>query len=196
MHLLEIRNTPSRDTKALHTSQYNLCMTYLRELGKIYWHASFYCDFFDLAASIDSDLPTQSRTETQDPLISFLQQQMGFNQKIIPKFVNNVAKKAQDGDDELEQHADNNTRSRIRDLPTSESRTIGSSMSLPIMPGIQERSESQHTNAGMLNSMADSTRLFGYETSADIFADPRDDDLQFEEWLGTYGTFQHIFPSA
>ena len=171
-------------------------MTYLRELGKIYWHASFYCDFFDLAASIDSDLPTQLRTETQDPLISFLQQQMGFNQKIIPKFVNNVAKKAQDGDDELEQHADNNTRSRIRDLPTSESRTIGSSMSLPIMPGIQERSESQHTNAGMLNSMADSTRLFGYETSADIFADPRDDDLQFEEWLGTYGTFQHIFPSA
>lgn len=196
VHLLEIRNTPSRDTKALHTNQYNLCMTYLRELGKIYWHASFYCDFFDLAASIDSDLPTQSRTETQDPLISFLQQQMGFNQKIIPKFVNTVAKKAQDGDDELEQHADNNTRSRIQYLSTSESRTIGSSMSLPIMPGVQERSESQHMNAGMLNNMADSNRLFGNETSADIFADPRDDDLQFEEWLGTYGTFQHIFPSA
>jgi hypothetical protein len=171
-------------------------MAYLHELGKIYWHASFYCDFFDLAASINNDLPTQSRTETQDPLISFLQEQTGLNKKIIPKLVNNIANRAQDGGEVLSHHTAHDTSSTIHGLQSSENESLGSITSLPIMLGIQEQSGNQPMVVDIINNMADRDGLFYDETGADIVDVPKYDNLQFEEWLGIYGTFQNIFPSA
>jgi hypothetical protein len=207
VHLLEIRASPSRSSKALHTDQYNSCMVYLRELGKIYWHASFYCDFFELAASTDHGLPANSQMQTRDPLIAFLQQQMGHNHKTVPKFVSNTEKRIQNDDSEFpnppvsrDQPAGPCTSPSIRELEPSDSQVTGSIMLPPITSGIQERSEmeayksNQPMSVEMLNGMDDRNRLFDDDIGTDIFAVPS--DLQFEEWLSSYGTFQSIFPSA
>lgn len=180
-------------------------MTYLRELGKIYWHAGFYCDFFELAASIDNELPTQSQTQTRDPLISFLQEQMGHNKKMLPKFINTATKRAIDnvgeGSNAAEAPVRTNTHSNWEPGPApSDTRLTGDDFSLPFLSHPQD--QSVNTVLGDMQAIDDANLagiedkgLFDNGIGDNIFA-TNDDDLQFEEWLSTYGSFQNIFPSA
>jgi hypothetical protein len=50
-------------------------MIFLRQLREVYWHASFYCEFFELAASIDTP-SSAPPAGFQDPLIKALAQKI------------------------------------------------------------------------------------------------------------------------
>jgi hypothetical protein len=75
IHLLGIRASTSAPVKQLHTHRYNMCMMFLEQLGDIYWHASIYHDFFELALSVRAT-STKSLSSAGDPLVAFLQRQM------------------------------------------------------------------------------------------------------------------------
>ncbi|KAL1983144.1 hypothetical protein VTN96DRAFT_474 [Rasamsonia emersonii] len=79
IHLLGIRTSLSSPAlKQLHTNRYNMCMMFLEQLGDIYWHASVYHDFFQLALSVHqaSSSKLVSRSNEGDPLVAFLQRLM------------------------------------------------------------------------------------------------------------------------
>ncbi|KFZ04035.1 hypothetical protein V502_10464 [Pseudogymnoascus sp. VKM F-4520 (FW-2644)] len=75
VHLLERRASPTPELKQANSNRFDLCMIFLRQLREVYWHASFYCEFFELAASIDTP-SSAPPIGSQDPLIKFLTQKV------------------------------------------------------------------------------------------------------------------------
>ncbi|KAK4078430.1 transcriptional regulator family: Fungal Specific TF [Purpureocillium lilacinum] len=69
IHLLCLRFNSQRSIGPSDTYHYDNCMAFLQQLGDIYWHASFYHEFFELAASPQGQ-PNSMRDH--DPLVAFL----------------------------------------------------------------------------------------------------------------------------
>jgi hypothetical protein len=184
-------------------------MIFLQELGKIYGHASFYYDFFELAASIDNKFLEQRQSKTQDPLIAFLKQQMGIKGSPRRKGDNHPPSKgdrqsfmlpgpstvaraygAPAVDEEPSTNSSNERESY--EIPNNEAYTI----STPIIYNTEEvipASEANATNPGMGD---DGSPQFGASISDSMLDVMAREDLQFEEWLKAHWTFQDIFPSA
>jgi len=178
-------------------------MIFLRDLGNIYWHASFYYDFFELAASVDNENLDQQQHGTQDPLIAFWKQQM---------------KARKDGRRRIDGIVAQRARRPLAAYDSSLPETHQSPMQREEVPRHREdprRSISHNDNTGSEISStvsANSTGILdGTANPAILSATPRDilpensmaesfdvtnDDIQFEEWLRASGPFQHIFPSA
>lgn len=204
IHLLEIRSSLNPTITTLYTNQYNLCMIYLRELGNVYWHASFYYDFFELAASVDNEFLEQRRSRTHDPLIAFLKQQISMRRSF-----------ARRSDDVLVKRAKRQSAAALSTCPFVEPElgTIDANQQTLNTISITETDEqdgtivasSEKTNEAEkeyltgtdgLDSSEEVHHQYGSLTGANILNVTADEDLQFEEWLKGYGTFQNIFPSA
>lgn len=69
VQLLLIRHNPDPDVGyELATTRFQICMAFLKQLGDIYWHASFYYEFLELAAS--SSQPTSHLAEDSRKTVS------------------------------------------------------------------------------------------------------------------------------
>ncbi|EXJ67275.1 uncharacterized protein A1O5_09288 [Cladophialophora psammophila CBS 110553] len=92
VHVLGIRSSRSEERLQVHKNRFELCMIFLRQLRDIYWHAIFYCEFFELAASIkDHDLRTQM-SEAHDPLASFLTQRISVGDLMVLRHYQNLGR--------------------------------------------------------------------------------------------------------
>ncbi|KIY03657.1 uncharacterized protein Z520_00348 [Fonsecaea multimorphosa CBS 102226] len=90
VHVLGIRSSRSEERRQVHKNRFELCMIFLRQLRDIYWHAIFYCEFFELAASIkDHQLRTQM-SEAHDPLASFLTQRISVGDLMVLRHYQNL----------------------------------------------------------------------------------------------------------
>lgn len=68
IQLFLIRHTPDPDLGyEMAVTRFQTCMEFLKQLGDIYWHASFYHDFLELAAS-SSQPASQVTTDTTNAL--------------------------------------------------------------------------------------------------------------------------------
>jgi hypothetical protein len=141
---------------------------FLEQLGDIYWHASIYHDFFELALSVRAT-SAKSLSSAGDPLVAFLQRQMMLRNNGVSgqKRTYIEATDAASHDERLstalrvmqEQGLENHQP--IYDTP--DSRRL-------ITPG----QTPEMTNPGVSNSQ----------------------EVQFEEWLDFGSGFHSIFPSA
>ncbi|OAP63166.1 hypothetical protein AYL99_02393 [Fonsecaea erecta] len=92
VHVLGIRSSRSEERLQVHKNRFELCMIFLRQLRDIYWHAIFYCEFFELAASIkDHQLRTQM-SEAHDPLASFLTQRISVGDLMVLRHYQNLGR--------------------------------------------------------------------------------------------------------
>jgi hypothetical protein len=162
------------------SDDFSRCIVFLKQLGEIYWHASFYNEFFELAGSQSQttrDMPSGER----DPLVTFLndrmpgrqqfckvlepQNQCGIRRRIVVDTVD---------DEQLGQ----DTR------PKGQSHVLASNESgLTVLP-----SETTQT------AMAHMTDPGSLDTEEVTLLDPG--AQLFEDWLVDLGSFHNIFPSA
>ncbi|OAL34069.1 hypothetical protein AYO20_06717 [Fonsecaea nubica] len=92
VHVLGIRSSRPEERLQVHKNRFELCMIFLRQLRDIYWHAIFYCEFFELAASIkDHQLRTQM-SEAHDPLASFLTQRISVGDLMVLRHYQNLGR--------------------------------------------------------------------------------------------------------
>ncbi|KAL1968256.1 hypothetical protein VTN77DRAFT_2091 [Rasamsonia byssochlamydoides] len=173
IHLLGIRGSSSPSLKQLHTNRYNMCMMFLEQLGDIYWHASIYHDFFELALSVRHS-PTEavSSNEDADPLVAFLRQKMmsrgGLNRKSSEGARNENEADCDDG--------------------------------ISLRPTQAERISEDYN---WVYKTSDSSRLGPEQTAPapemDVFTvsdQPDQQDVQLDEWLDFGAGFHSIFPAA
>ncbi|KAH8817384.1 fungal-specific transcription factor domain-containing protein [Xylogone sp. PMI_703] len=194
IHLLEIRSSRNPTVTTLFTNQYNLCMIFLRELGDVYWHASFYYDFFELAASIDNEFLEPRQSRTHDPLIAFLKQQMAIR--------TNHSRLS--GDSLLNRSKKQSSRLSTSSLPSSSHGTAGPSEqtvdSITVMPSRTPYSEEPGGEGSRQSNKASSNGednlQYEMAMSSEALSATPDEEFQFEELLKGYETFQNIFPSA
>lgn len=92
VHVLGIRSAPSEERLQVHRNRFDLCMIFLRQLRDIYWHAIFYCEFFELAASINESRLVTHMSEAQDPLASFLTQRIWVGDLMVLQHYQNLGK--------------------------------------------------------------------------------------------------------
>lgn len=150
-----------------NSEDFNKCIDFLKQLGEIYWHASFYNEFFELAAS-----PSQNTTETpngeRDPLVTFLNDRMPGRQQLCkvlePQNQGRIRKRTLVDNDEIGQS--NMLASNEANLPALSSPSI-------------------------MAEMPDSERI---DTGDVTWLDPG--AQLFEDWLVDLGSFHNIFPSA
>jgi hypothetical protein len=83
VHVLGIRSSRAKGGLQVHKNRFDLCMIFLRQLRDIYWHAIFYCEFFELAASIKDDQLRTQMSEAHDPLASFLTQRISVGDLMV-----------------------------------------------------------------------------------------------------------------
>jgi hypothetical protein len=168
-------------------------MALLEQLGDIYWHASFYHDFFKLAASHSQEPTTHTNATEQDPLVAF------FNGHIIPT-KQPVGKGA-----ELSiqtpswrrpptaNHTENNpiksttARNQADDVAGHSSVAITTA---DIHEGLLATASTLQTASTLYE-----TGLGELELGDAAIADAANLQL-FEDWLDEFGYFQNIFQSA
>lgn len=154
---------------------------FLRQLRDIYWHASFYCEFFDLAASINQSTPAPRDLRVQDPLIMFLRHRTGLGENTVPHL-----RKIRDTCSRIEPQSNS--------LVPDGLRTPVGSVTTPQSSGEQTTFTSITYPGYSPNLVArDSASMFWRGASA---GGQSEVGIEFEEWLGAYGSFQNVFPSA
>lgn len=92
VHVLGIRSSKSTERIQVHKNRFELCMIFLRQLKDTYWHAIFYCEFFELAASIKNDQLRAEMSEAHDPLASFLTQRISVGDLMVLRHYQDVGK--------------------------------------------------------------------------------------------------------
>lgn len=97
VHVLGMRSSRNPEVKQLHRNRYDLCMIFLRQLRDIYWHASFYCKFFELAASLDKSTMTANEMENQDPLASFLNNRVSLGDLMVLQYYRDIGNASRNG---------------------------------------------------------------------------------------------------
>ncbi|KAM0247632.1 hypothetical protein ACHAQJ_009772 [Trichoderma viride] len=181
VHLLMMRSSPDQSSRQPHIDRFSKCMVLLEQLGEIYWHASFYYDFFKLAASHSQGPTTYANANEQDPLVAFFNDHMPTKQ---------LGGKAPD------LYSQSASRRRTPPAHDAENNLIKSTATPNRDDGIADHSSmaittTADTQAGFLAYALDSDDL----ELGDI-AIP-DTNLQlFEDWLDEFGYFHNIFPSA
>lgn len=167
-------------------------MVLLEQLGDIYWHASFYHDFFKLAASHSQETTTHASATEQDPLVAFFNDHM-------------PAKQPAGKGAEISTQAPSWRRPH----------TANNSDNNPVKPTVvQDQNDDTADHSSMLVTTADiQDGLLAtaptLQTASTVFgADPGDLELGdatisdptnlqlFEDWLDEFGYFQNIFQSA
>lgn len=179
-HLLELRASPTSELRQANTNRFELCMMFLRQLREVYWHASFYCEFFELAASIDTP-SSAPPIRSQDPLIKFLTQKVSLRNQGI----------AEGGTGSTPSYC--HLRSgyfRILDsfnqLPLSPSSPIAQTVSAPKSPeGCAESDQRPSLPISDMGPVDAST--------VDLLSS---EGVQFEQWLEAYSNMQQFFPLA
>jgi hypothetical protein len=209
VHLLEIRASITAATKRLAMNQFEICMTFLRQLGDIYWHAAFYHDFFQLAASIENDEIEQKESSSKDPLIAFLQEKMGHVGRMAQRNNHQSSKRIIRPLEKISNMP--SVENQGKDLATNISQTQPNTMNIDALgsfqnhSGVPEGSSTVWTETRMPSITAalapqfltiDSTDPALDWTNGSIYPITGDDDVEFEEWLTGWGAFQNIFPSA
>jgi hypothetical protein len=177
-------------------------MMFLHELGDIYWHARFYHDFFQLAAtfdtSFDSDSSPQLNLKTQETLMSFLKQRTGMRCRLPARArLENEEANTMPGQDL--QQSDPETyhyREPVMVLGGSISdQDRYGNRAASILPSFRDIVDDGASLDGMRSGNHNaSTNL--EEMSSDILDILTKEDLQFEEWLGAHGNLQNVFQSV
>lgn len=162
-------------------------MMFLRELGDIYWHASFYHEFFELAASANNRA-TPAINSVRDPLIEFLEKRssarggygqiaagpQGFGNSKFPPTEHIIAQSSNSLDTNRESAA------------LIDTHTLN-----PLSLNEESLESAEHgPNSGQALPQVEDISNF------QIFNPTNDLDVRFEEWLVGYDQFQNIFPSA
>ncbi|KAM0470414.1 hypothetical protein ACHAPX_009944 [Trichoderma viride] len=192
VHLLMMRSSTDPSSRQPHIDRFNKCMVLLEQLGDIYWHASFYHDFFKLAASHSQEPTTHASATEQDPLVAFFNDHMPAKQPTgkgvetsiqasswrRPPTATNAEKNpikltaAQNQDDDTADHSSM--------LVTTADIQAGL---LATAPTLQTTSTVYETDPGDL------------ELGDAAISDAANLHL-FEDWLDEFGYFQNIFQSA
>lgn len=164
-------------------------MVLLEQLGEIYWHASFYHDFFKLAASHSQGPTTHVNGQEQDPLVAFFNDHRPTKQPVV---------KAPD------LYGQNTSRRRT---PTGEDIENNPTKPTPTLTG--DDSIADHSSIATTTTATAHTGFLAPVTQAPIPYALGTDDLElggvaipdtnlqlFEDWLDEFGYFHNIFPSA
>jgi hypothetical protein len=202
VHLMNIRASTLIAEKNLHYNRFKMCMMFLHELGDIYWHASFYHDFFQLAATFDTSFDSNSfpqlNMKTQDTLITFLKQQTGIRCRLPTRarLENEMANTMPSQDLQQSYPETHSYREPVMLLKPSIYDQGRDENRIPsILPSSKEIVDDSAPLDGMSSgNHNDNTNLDGM--SSDVFDLLAKEDLQFEEWIGAHGNFQHLFPSV
>jgi hypothetical protein len=101
VHVLGIRSSRAKGGLQVHKNRFDLCMIFLRQLRDIYWHAIFYCEFFELAASIKDDQLRTQMSEAHDPLASFLTQRISVGDLMVLRHYKDL-EQAADGNEAVQ----------------------------------------------------------------------------------------------
>ncbi|RFU75565.1 cutinase transcription factor 1 beta [Trichoderma arundinaceum] len=183
VHLLMMRSSPNQSSRQPHIDRFNKCMVLLEQLGDIYWHASFYHDFFKLAASHSQGPTTYANRQDQDPLVAFFNDHMPTKQPVS---------KAQ------ELYRRTPTRDEIEGNPLNPTGTPSRENNIADHSSMGITATTSAAHAGYL---APAQTPIAYALGSDDLelegvAIP-DTNLQlFEDWLDEFGYFHNIFPSA
>ncbi|KAH0495933.1 hypothetical protein TgHK011_009458 [Trichoderma gracile] len=184
VHLLMMRSAPDESSRQPHTDRFNKCMVLLEQLGEIYWHASFYYDFFTLAAEHSQGPATYVNGQEQDPLVAF------FNDRVPPKqlfgkpadFSQSASRRRTPvGDDE-------DTPAKPMQTPSRDNAVAdhAATVTTSVAP---DGYSAPSTQPSIPYTLGDDLELAGVPIP--------DANLQlFEDWLDEYGYFHNIFPSA
>lgn len=183
-----MRSSPDPVSRQPHIDRFNKCMGLLEQLGDIYWHASFYHDFFKLAVLHSQGPAAYTNGKEQDPLVAFLNDHMPVKLPVLrgtELYSQNVSRRRTPIGDDIEDN--------------------------PIKPTV---TPSQEDGAADLSSIATTTAaaqtgFLAPTTQASVPYELGTDDLGlgavalpdpnlqlFEDWLDEYGYFHNIFPSA
>ncbi|KAK6446701.1 hypothetical protein FP744_10002951 [Trichoderma asperellum] len=189
VHLLMMRSSPDQSSRQPYIDRFNKCMVLLEQLGDIYWHASFYHDFFTLAASHSQGPTTHASGIEQDPLVAFFNDHM-------------PAKQPAGKGVELSGQTPSWRR------PPTANNADGN----PIKPTVaqnKDRGTADHSAMPVTAADIQTGFLAEARTSSPTYeADPGDLELAdaaisdaanlqlFEDWLDEFGYFQNIFQSA
>ncbi|OBT39591.1 hypothetical protein VE00_10555 [Pseudogymnoascus sp. WSF 3629] len=180
VHLLERRASLTPELKQANSNRFDLCMIFLRQLREVYWHASFYCEFFELAASIDTP-SSAPPIGSQDPLIKLLTQKVRLRNQGIAETGGIVSVPGY-----------GHPRSGyFRVLHNFNQVPLRSS---PIAQSVSDPRSSTRcadSDQGPLLPIGDMDPADA--STADLL---RDEGVQFEQWLEAYGNMQQFFPLA
>lgn len=190
VHLLDIQATTNASIKSLHLNRYKLCMMFLRELSDTYCHATFYCELFDLAASIGTKDSCSGTQSVQDALINFMRQHMGSSNsphygsssstKIVAETPRNTNGLLLQGDQHQIPEVNSFEQGQTHASNESETDDVRDHLVL---------------SDGTVTDSGDAAGDWGYIDS-EVPELSTNADQQFEYWLGAQGTFQNLFPSA
>lgn len=189
VHLLMMRANDSSG-KQHGAGRFDECMSFLQQLSEIYWHASFYHEFFELAASNSQAKSAKTAARgARDPLVAFL------NDRMPGKL----------GGKASEPHSQAASRKRTPvgpgfadQMSSARHRTNhGPKRNTPKgpVPLHNGSSEQPATTPPPEVILSDPPLLELLVASEDIT--PLDSGGQpFEDWLDDFGLFHHLFPSA
>lgn len=167
VHLMLMRNANSPRQFEASKSDFKICMNTLERLGEIYWHASFYHDFFKLAALHLDSLPRLKRAANHQG--DLLQNRPGINQGTIDD---------SSGAEFVSRSVDDHPLPEVVNLPRSSEITGPTSGAISI--GTLALSPLEDLN--IENSDQPSSSSAHFEA--------------FAEWLDLDECFQSFFPSA
>jgi hypothetical protein len=180
VHLLELRASLTPELRQANSNRFELCMIFLRQLREVYWHAGFYCEFFELAASIDTP-SSAPPIRSQDPLIKFLTQKDSLRNQ---------------------GNADGGTGSTPSNchLRSGYSRVLHNFNQLPLSPNspIAQTISAPQSPEGCAES--DQRTSLPISDMGAVDASTVDglcsEGVQFEQWLEAYSNMQQFFPLA
>jgi hypothetical protein len=179
VHLLELRISPTPELKQGHSNRFDLCMIFLRQLREVYWHASFYCEFFELAASIDTP-SSAPPTGFQDPLIKVLAQKIRLHQGVVDnRGAASVPSYSHPQSGYLR------VLHNFSQLPLSQSSPIAQAVGNP-----RSSARSADFNQDPLLAISDIGSVDANNTGGILSGE----GAQFEQWLEAYGNLQQFFP--
>ncbi|KAH0524367.1 hypothetical protein TsFJ059_006891 [Trichoderma semiorbis] len=188
VHLLMMRSSPDPVSRQPHIDRFNKCMGLLEQLGDIYWHASFYHDFFKLAVLHSQGPAAYTNGKEQDPLVAFLNDHMPVKLPVLrgtELYSQNASRRRTPTGDDIEDNPTKPTATPSREDGAADLSSITTT-----------------TAAAQTGFLAPTTQAsVPYELGTDdlglgAVALP-DPNLQlFEDWLDEYGYFHNIFPSA
>lgn len=190
VHLLMMRANDSSG-KQRDADRFDECMSFLQQLSEIYWHASFYHEFFELAASNSQTTSAQTGASgARDPLVAFLNDRMPgkLAGKASEPHSQNVSRKRTPSDPGGA--ADQMSSARTGTSDGNQGNT--SRGAVPRRNGSSERPATTPPPEGIL---ADPPVLGALVASEDVTLLESSGQL-FEDWLDEFGLFHNLFPSA
>lgn len=187
-----MRSSPDPSSRQPQIDRFSKCMVLLEQLGDIYWHASFYHDFFKLAASHSQEPTTHASGTEQDPLVAFFNDHMPAKQlagKGVELSTQTTIWKRPSTATNAERHHIKVTATQSQDDDAADQSSLPVTTAeiqagfLATGPPLQTTPTVYETDPGDL------------ELGDAAISDAANLQL-FEDWLDEFGYFQNIFQSA